>query len=332
MACFGKATISICIVNWNAGCQLADCIKSIEIHEKAYLSKVIVVDNASTDKSLDCLEQLCFPIQLIRSTENLGFASACNLGAALADGDYILFLNPDTRMFRNSISEPLAFMERPESADVGICGIQLLDESGEVAHSCARFPTPARVLADVLGLSKLPWFLGMGVYMSEWDHATSLVVDHVIGAFFLVRRKLFEELNGFDQRFFLYLEDVDFSIRAGRIGWRSVYLANAQAFHAGGGSSRQVKGARLFYSLQSRLLYGFKNFSQIKAWALLIIMLVVEPWNRLAFTLGKGLWSDTRYTLRGYRMLIHNLPAILRVAHSKAAIDRLARTGKNLRR
>src|SRR5437773_573278 len=114
MACLRKAKVSVCIVNWNAGSYLADCIKSIKACEGGYLSTVIVVDNASTDESLDGLEQLGFPLQLIRNAENLGFASACNLGAALADGDYLLFLNPDARLFQNSISEPLAFMERPE--------------------------------------------------------------------------------------------------------------------------------------------------------------------------------------------------------------------------
>ncbi|MDA3878116.1 MAG: glycosyltransferase, partial [Halothiobacillus sp.] len=136
-------------------------------------------------------------------------------------------------------------------------------------------------------------------------------VDHVIGAFFLMRRSLFDSLNGFDQRFFVYLEDLDLSLRARQAGWRSVYLAEARAFHAEGGTSRQVKAHRLFYSLRSRLLYGFKHFRPWQAWALFGVTLVVEPISRTIFSLLRGGVQDVRNTLRGYSMLYRDLPNIV---------------------
>src|SRR5660398_194498 len=110
--------------------------------------------------------------------------------------------------------------------------------------SCARFPCVSGFLAHAVGLDRS--FPRLGHFMAEWDHLANRQVDHVIGAFFLVRRGLFEQLQGFDERFFVYFEDVDFSCRAKQSGWKSYYLADTQAFHAGGGTSNQVKAQRSF--------------------------------------------------------------------------------------
>jgi GT2 family glycosyltransferase len=144
--------------------------------------------------------------------------------------------------------------------------------------------------------------------MAEWDHASILQVDHVIGAFFLVRREIFNSLNGFDDRFFVYLEDLDFSFRARKAGWRSMYLADAQAFHAGGGTSNQVKARRLFYSLRSRLLYAFKHFSWLGAIAVVLATLLVEPLSRSAQALFRASLSTLRETWAAYGMLWRWLP------------------------
>ncbi len=282
----GNNPLSIIIVNWNAGNQLIEAVTSIVEFHHGLVATVIVVDNASTDDSLVLIEKIQewpFQLKIIRNADNLGFAAACNQGAAMASTPYLLFLNPDTRLFANSLSQPLAFMEDKNNQRVGICGIQLIDEEGHVARSCARFPTLFTFFIQAMGLNKLPWFRRFSLHMTEWDHASTQVVDHVMGAFFLVRRSLFDKLKGFDQRFFVYLEDLDFSYRASLLGYQSVYLTEAQVFHAGGGTSRQVKAARLFYSLRSRLLYGFKHFSVPAAWIVLLLTILVEPVSRIVF-------------------------------------------------
>jgi hypothetical protein len=98
--------------------------------------------------------------------------------------------------------------------------------------------------------------------MREWDHLNSRIVDHVTGAFLLMRRTIFQKLNGFDPAFFMYLEDVDLSLRAARLGLTSYYEADVQAFHRGGGTSSKVRADRLFYSLRSRSIYFAKHFSR----------------------------------------------------------------------
>lgn len=306
--------LRIVIVNWNAGAQLGDCLRSIVQADKTgfELERVVVVDNASTDRSLDGIEALALPLEVLRNAENRGFAAACNQSALGSNADYLLFLNPDTRLFADSLAAPLRFMESPDNQRVGICGIQLLDETDAVARSCVRFPTPGMFYAAIFGLNRL--LPRLGHLMREWDHASVREVDHVIGAFFLLRQPLFEALRGFDERFFVYLEDLDLSLRARGAGWDSCYLASASAFHKGGGTSDQVKAARLFYSLRSRLLYNFKHFSLPQAALLAAATLAIEPVTRLAFALLRGALPAAGETLSGYRMLYRSLPGLWRAA------------------
>ena len=161
----------------------------------------------------------------------------------------------------------------------------------------------------------MPGLQHLGQAMLEWKHNSTCKVDQVMGTFFLMRHSLFESLGGFDERFFVYFEEVDLSLRARQAGWHSVYIADARAFHAGGGASRQVKANRLFYSLRSRLLYGFKHFTSFKAWLLVGVTLLIEPLTRVLFSLMNGGMDDVRNTLKGYGMLLQDFPRILRVQH-----------------
>lgn len=297
--------LSIVIVNWNAGTHLVTCIKSINQFGDGLVREVIVVDNGSTDNSDASIEGLP-NITLNRTGVNLGFGKACNLGARHAKSEYLLFLNPDAALYENTLPDVLAYMQDSANAKVGICGVQLLDEAGHISRSCTRFPSPLGFVAHAIGVDRI--FPRFGHFMAEWDHKQTRQVDHVIGAFFLVRRELFEALEGFDERFFVYLEDLDFSYRAYQSGWRCVYLADVQAFHAGGGTSNQIKARRLFYSLRSRLLYSFKHFSWIGASAVLIATLLVEPLSRSVLALLRRSWPSLKETWAAYGMLWQWLP------------------------
>lgn len=283
------------VVNWNAGEQLKVCLESLSNQ-----CPVVVVDNASADGSQKYAENLpC--VTFIQAAQNLGFAKACNLGAQNADAEYILFLNPDAAVFDNTIALALAYLESPEQASVGICGVQLLDESGDVARSCSRFPTPWRCVAHAAGLDRL--IPKLGCPMTDWSHDKTRDVDQVIGAFFLVRRPLFKKLGGFDERFFVYYEEVDLSYRAMQAGWRSAYLAEARAFHKGGGTSNQVKALRLFYILRSRLLYAKKHFRLLGLGLVLFTTLAVEPTTRSLLAMVRRSRSDWVETRQAFAML-----------------------------
>jgi hypothetical protein len=306
------ASLDIVIVNWNAGGQLRRCLDSLASMERSGfdLQRVVVVDNASSDGSVEGLDYPALPLRILRNGRNAGFAAGCNRGASGSRADYLLFLNPDTELFADSISTPVAFMENAERQRIGIAGIQLVDERGAVSRSCSAFPSPARCISRALALHRFWPRLFPSYVMHEWDHGASRTVDHVTGAFYLVRRSVYRALEGFDERFFMYLEDLDFSYRARLAGWMSYYLAEARAFHRGGGVSEQAKAERLFYSTSSRLLYAFKHFRRIDAIALMLVTVALEPPVRLCFSLATGSMAGAREAARGYSLLYRALPRV----------------------
>lgn len=307
-------TIDIIIVNWNSGRQLYRCLKSISnLNGDGFkLSHVILVDNASTDNSINGLEDLVLPLEVIRNNKNIGFAAACNKGVKNSKAEYLLFLNPDAKLFNNSLTVPLKYMQKKENERVGICGIQLIDEKGIVQRTCARFPTLGQFVSKIFGLDYLLPNLFHSHFMIEWDHMKSKIVDQVMGAYFLVRHSLFKELGGFDERFFVYFEEVDFSLQAYKAGWKSAFLSGSKAYHKGGGTSDQVKAKRLFYSLRSRILYGYKHFKWLTATILMLLTLFIEPWTRLIWNIIKGSIKELAEMFKAYFLLWKDMPKLLK--------------------
>jgi N-acetylglucosaminyl-diphospho-decaprenol L-rhamnosyltransferase len=296
--------VDVIIVNWNAGAQLTRCLATIRSGPEGFsIGRVVVVDNASIDGSLDGLEGPGLPLTVIRNPENRGFGAACNQGAADSHADYLLFLNPDTLLESESLICPIAFMEQEANTGVGVCSIRLVGDDGAAARTCTRLPTPAHFTSKMLGLDRLLPKQFPSHFMEEWDHSESRDVEHVMGAFYLIRADLFRQLGGFDERFFVYLEDLDLSLRVQRAGYRIHYLADARAYHKGGGTSEQVKARRLFYSLRSRILYGFKHFNWAAAALLMAGTLVLEPFARLAFAASRRSPSAVKETLGGFAAL-----------------------------
>lgn len=292
--------LTVVVVNWNAGDLLRSCLQSLD--EKY---PVVVVDNASTDGSCDGIDSFG-NVTLIDAQQNLGFGKACNLGAKQANSEYILFLNPDAAVFPGTLNRSLQAMDALENSRVGICGVQLVDEAGKVERSCARFPTVGRLLAQSVGLDRL--IKNLSHMMIDWPHESTRKVDQVMGAYFLIRKKLFEESNGFDERFFMYFEEVDLSHRVYKAGWQSLYLADAKAFHKGGGTSDQIKAKRLFYILRSRLVYADKHFGRVGTWMVIIATCLIEPLSRSALALSRRSWLDFKETWQGFTMLWRWLP------------------------
>lgn len=306
-------TIDIIIVNWNAGRQIQECLLSLfQATQRGYsLGQVIVVDNASTDGSANGLSCPGLPLSVIKNGSNRGFAAACNQGVAGSTADYLLFLNPDTKILPDTLTKSVECMANPKNSDTGILGVQLLEEGGEISRSCSRFPTTKSFISKMLGLNRLfpLWFPDQ--FYLEWDHLHSRQVEQVMGAYFFVRDSVFKQVGGFDERFFLYCEEVDLSLRARQAGWSTYYLATAQCSHTGGGSSRQVKARRLFYSLRSRIFYGFKNFQTISAITLLLASLFIEPISRIGQAIVRGSISQVWEVVLAYLLVWQALPRIL---------------------
>jgi GT2 family glycosyltransferase len=295
-----RPSLDIIIVNWNTGDALRHCLLSIaEIDTTSFdLCKVVVVDNASSDTSLADFENIGLPLILLRNQSNEGFARACNQGARLCSASYLLFLNPDSRLMSDSLSRPLAFLDLPENNSVGICGVQLLDSEGRPALCWGRFPSVWDFLLECIGLTKL----FPGIFPPRLTSAEAIQtspVDQVIGAFFMVRHALFRINDGFDERFFMYFEEVDFSLRAKSLGFSSYLLTGATAVHLGAGSSSNAKVQRLFYLLRSRTQYVEKHSSKLGFWAVLLLTVAIEPLTRLSWSCRAD--SRLRNTLSAYR-------------------------------
>ena len=308
--------IDIIVVNLNTGDQLINLILSIKKHHAGLVASVIIVDNGSWDNSMDLLHEksgdLPFAVHVFHNDDNLGFAAACNQGAAKTTADYILFLNPDTRLLDNSLKVPLLFMEKPGNEAVGIVGIQLLDENDRLTKTCSYFPKLSHFVNKALGLDRLAPDYFLTGFMLDWDHKTSRRVDVVMGAFYLVRRSFFEALGGFDERFFVYFEEGDFALRARLAGYETYYLSEAQAYHRGCGASDQLKVKRLFFSWQSRIRYAYKHFGWTKANLLLFVTLFIEPFSRMVANAANGSLLELKETLHGYILLWRSLPSTLR--------------------
>lgn len=296
--------VDIVVVNWNAGEQLRTCLQSVAECGGGLVRSVVVVDNGSTDGSFNVTVP-GLPLTIIKAGANLGFGRACNLGAAQAEAPLLLFLNPDAALLPGSLERAVAFLKSPAGRDIGVLGIQLIDEQGHVQHHTTNRAVPRTMFThDQRAVG--------------FDHMQNRLVDHVIGAFYLIRTQIFRTLGGFDQRFFVYLEDVDLSARVQDAGWQICYLADAKAFHKGGGTSDQVKAKRLFYSMRSRILYSFKHFSVHQAIAVTGVTLLLEPVLRLGRAAMRRSGREAQETLGAFGYLYRDLPGIaLAVRHGR---------------
>ena len=307
-----RASVHMVIVNWNSGAQLRECLQSFLAVAKddIALLRVTVVDNASTDGSAENLDA-ALPLVVIRNSANRGFAAACNQGAAGAETEFLLFLNPDTRLMPGSLELPARYLLSEHHQDAGIVGIQLIDASGHVARNTSRTPTAWSMTGNSLGLDRLTPSVFPSLLVTHWAHDETREVDQVMGAFFFVRRSAFEALGGFDERFFVYYEDLDFAIRARERGWKSVYLATAQAFHRGQGTTESATDQRTFYFCRSKILFARKHFGSIGAFVVILTTLILEPLARVAASPRSAV-----ATLRAFAMLSKDMPNILRTSRS----------------
>ena len=295
--------IDIIIINWNSNGHLMKCINSIFFTlNKNFIDTVFVIDNDSKDNSLKGI-MLHDKITLIRNKENLGFAKACNQGFKLSTAPYVLLLNPDTQLLDTTLQDCTAFMEA--NPEIDILGCRLLNDAGETSPSCARFPTPTSMFIDCVGLSKIfPFFFKPAILMSDWDHKTSRYVDQVMGAFMFMRHSVFEKVGYFDEQFFVYSEELDFSKRLSDIGGKSYFNTDITAIHSGEGTTQSVKAYRLFLNLRSRLLYARKHFKYSGYLLVCFGTYFIEPFSRIFFLLFKGKFSDIKSVVKGYWMLI----------------------------
>jgi N-acetylglucosaminyl-diphospho-decaprenol L-rhamnosyltransferase len=226
-----RKQVSIVIVSYNTLEYLRTCLASIFDRSSDTVRRVIVVDNASTDGTVEAVRAEFPQVELIVNSANLGYAKAVNRGLRASNAPYVLILNPDIEVLEGSIEELWRFMEN--TPDAGIAGARLVLPDGSLQMSCRRFYTLPAVLLRRTFLGRI--FPNAGAVrehlMLDWDHASVRPVDWVVGASMMVRREAFERVGGMDERFFLYLEDVDWCSRMQKHGYRVYYVADAEMTH-----------------------------------------------------------------------------------------------------
>ena len=273
--------IDIVIVNWNTGIFLKKCVYSINnLVNHNFVNDIIIVDNNSYDNSAQLVKNEK-KVKLIFEKKNHGFAKGCNIGASYSKEKYILFLNPDCELFDDTLEKVREFMDKVKNNYIGVCGVKMVDKDDKTVISTSRFPSIFNIFLKCFGLDRI--FKSYSMLMRDFDHESSRFVEQIIGAFFFVRKDVFDKLSGFDEDFFLYMDEVDFSLRLRKIGYQSFYLSTAKCYHEGGVSSDKNLLIRNFNFQKSRLIYGFKHLIFFEKILLIIITFVIEPVTRLIF-------------------------------------------------
>ncbi len=256
-------SVDVVIVNWNGGAAVATAVESA----RRFGAHVFVVDNGSTDGS-DLLP--ADPeMTLVRMGYNAGFARASNAGARAGTGDYIFLLNPDAEILSGGIADIEDAFSSHE--DAGVVGPRIVDGAGQSLPSVRRFPTTTALLLYQLKLH--PWagrFRALREYlMIGFDDARPAVVDQVIGAAFIVPRRLWDAFGGLDEGFFLLFEEVDLARRLASAGHPSVHWPNIVVRHEGHASFRRISHLRMQRVWNRSLIrYSSKHLGRLSTLAL----------------------------------------------------------------
>jgi GT2 family glycosyltransferase len=231
--------LSVIVVNYNTRQLLDECLAALaEAEAPDGEMEIIVVDNGSDDGSPRMVATKYPEVRLIASNINRGFSTANNQGSAVARGDYLLFLNSDTRVSRRALVEPLGYLREHE--DVGAITVRLVYPNGERDPDNHRgFPTPWNALCHFAGLSRLfPNDARFnGYFRSYEDFSQTHEVPVIAGSFMMMPKKLDRQLGGWDESFFFYGEDIDYCYRIQQAGCRIIYYPHVEVLHHKGASS-----------------------------------------------------------------------------------------------
>jgi len=285
--------LSIIVVNWNSVAYLRECLRSIQSTLLNFPYEIIVVDNGSSANEARIVKAEFPAAKCLRSEENLGFARANNWAVEHATGEFLLFLNPDTKVLGSAIVTMMKELKTAPTASA--IGCKLLNSDGSVQTSCIqRFPTISNQLLDIEALrSRFPHWQVWGTEPLFSAPATAVDVEVVSGACLMVRRSAFEEAGRFNTRYFMYAEDVDLCYQLKKLGHRVLYTGRAQVIHHGGGSSQWRKGKAWVAVMQRRAIltfcrhtrgnwyaFGYRAAMAMNAVIRLLFLVLMRPFQR----------------------------------------------------
>jgi GT2 family glycosyltransferase len=250
--------LSIVIVTRNTCALLCAALRSVFESRDALTKRIIVVDNGSTDDTALVVQREFPTVKLVCAPRNLGFSRANNLGAKEAEGEWLLLLNSDARLKPDALVVAVDWMR--QHADCGVCGGQLLDPDGTPQNSIANAPSLA---TELLNKSLLRRIFPRRFPGKENRRREPIEVESIIGAFMLIRREVWDALGGLDERYFFFLEETDFCVRARQNGWKVYHLPQVEIWHEQGRSAAQTPLAARIEYWRSRYLYFQKHHGRV---------------------------------------------------------------------
>ncbi|KKQ57173.1 MAG: hypothetical protein US74_C0007G0022 [Parcubacteria group bacterium GW2011_GWA2_38_13] len=259
--------ISIIIVSWNVLDYLKKCIHSIfELYKNDNI-EIIIIDNASSDSTSDWLNSNFPPlakgrvggVKIILNKQNTGFAHANNQGIVIAQGDYILLLNPDTILHKGVLENMIDFFEKHN--DCGVAGCKIVNPDTTIQPSVRRFPA---LISQIFILLKLHHFFPNISFLSKYfakdfDYTKTQIAEQVEGAFFMIPRKVVEKIGLLDEKFYIWFEEVDFCKRISDANMKVYYVATAVITHYGGMSFKQKFSLEKQKIFNASLIYYFQK-------------------------------------------------------------------------
>ena len=275
-----KIELSIIIVNYRSWDKLKFCLKSI-LTQKQINLKVIVVDNFSNDNKLDLFKENFKWVEWIESKENLGFAKACNLGATFSNSKWILFLNPDTLLVQNSLDSLVKYCDN--NTEHKIIGIQQLDSKNKPSNSFGLFLN----LWTSNGFFRIFSRIFKGQTYKKINSCTISNPDWISGSFILLRKNDFQELNGWNESYWMYFEDMDLCKRAKNLNLKVSLLNNWKCIHYHGGSSRENKEILIKTKIEvikSSHIYVDTHISSFKSIIIHLLMIFFKSIEFLILT------------------------------------------------
>ncbi len=241
-------TLSVIIVSFNTREMTLECLRALARALDGIASETIVVDNASTDGSAAAIREHFPAVKVIESGRNAGFGAANNQGMQAARGAFFLLLNSDAFPKPGAIADLVDYLRA--NPQVGVAGPRTLNKDGSLQVSCYRFTSPLHAWQENLWLSH---------GYTDWPHDAEREVEFVIGACMAVRREVFAQVGGFDERFFMYSEEADWQRRIWDSGWKVVFVPTACITHLGGASGTAQPGKVPAYFWESLDYYGRKH-------------------------------------------------------------------------
>lgn len=258
--------LSIIIVGFNIKEYVILCLRSILAQEPSFPFEIIYVDNCSTDGTVPLLKNLSFKIKILEMKKNLGFARANNFAAKESGGEYLLFLNPDTEIFDDSLTRMVTYLEK--HPEIGILGPKLVNnrKMDLQISSVGRLDSLTALFAFSFLNKYFPNnSFSRKYFLSDWDRNSIKEVGVVSGAAILINKDLFKKIGGFDEQYFMYFEENDLCLAVEKLGKKVVYFPEAKIIHYLSRATAKVPQLAKNRFFESRYHFFKKHFGFLKA-------------------------------------------------------------------